>query len=97
MDSWGNDKEVNIVKEYINLPNKSDSKKLAFVLYNVLSKEECDNLIFETEKRGYEPALINIGNGMQKLMSNIRNNDRCIVDSIPLANRIWKRIYSKNI
>lgn len=31
-----------------------------------------------TEKVGYVPALVNVGGGRQKLMPDVRNNDRCI-------------------
>ena len=49
---------------------------------NVFSPEECDALIKETERRGYEAALLNIGGGRQVLDTEYRNNDRCIVDSV---------------
>jgi len=51
-------------------------KKLAFMLYNVFTPEECQSLIAETESRGYRPALINVGGGKQLLMTQYRNNDR---------------------
>ncbi|EFA79875.1 hypothetical protein PPL_06695 [Heterostelium album PN500] len=65
---------------------------IAFTLENVFSKEECQEWIALTEKQGYEPALVNIGYGRQALMTDVRNNDRCIIDSEEMANKIFERI-----
>ncbi|XP_064634786.1 uncharacterized protein LOC135492322 isoform X2 [Lineus longissimus] len=66
--------------------------KLAFVLHNVFTKEECDEIIAITEEKGYEPAMVNVGGGRQKLMTDIRNSYRCIWDTTEQAERIWQRI-----
>lgn len=65
---------------------------IAFVLDNVVTEEECRHLIAETERRGYIAALINVGGGRQELMTDVRNNTRCIVDSVPDAAEIYRRI-----
>jgi len=78
--------------EKIPLPNPRDREKLAFVKKGVLSSEECLLLINATERRGYEKALINVGGGRQVLMTDVRNNDRCIADDPALADAIWQRI-----
>ncbi|WAQ99481.1 hypothetical protein MAR_023854 [Mya arenaria] len=80
-----------IVREDVNLPNDF-KEKLAFVLYNVLTKEECEDYIKRTEKMGYEDALVNVGGGRQKKMTDVRNNTRCIWDTTEEADRIWQRI-----
>ena len=67
---------------------------LAFTLDNVLSGAECEELIKETEDRGYEMALINTGGGNQDLRTDIRNSKRCIIDSQDRAGFIWERIKS---
>ncbi|XP_033639086.1 uncharacterized protein LOC117299646 [Asterias rubens] len=54
--------------------------------------QECDELIRVSEERGYEQALVNIGMGRQKLMPNVRNNFRCIIDSEEIAHAFWERI-----
>ncbi|CAF4559491.1 unnamed protein product, partial [Didymodactylos carnosus] len=51
-------------------------------------------LIHMSEGRGYKPALVNIGGGQEMLMSNFRNNDRCVIDDVNLANEIYRRIKS---
>jgi hypothetical protein len=66
--------------------------KLAYGLYNVFTPEECQEWINMTEERGYEPALVNVGGGQQQLMSDVRNNMRCIIDSTELANKLYERI-----
>ncbi|ESP04160.1 hypothetical protein LOTGIDRAFT_170992 [Lottia gigantea] len=80
-----------IIKRDVELPTDARGK-LAFGLYDVFTPEECEDFIEITEKRGYEEALVNIGAGMQSLMTDIRNSDRCIVDSHEEAEKIWQRI-----
>ena len=86
---------MEIVKTEVSLPPgfggvKTD--KLAFILDNVLTEAECSDLIQITEDQGYEPALINVGGGHQKKCPEVRNNERCILDSVDKANMIWDRI-----
>ena len=64
----------------------------AYILDHVLTPVECLRLINATEARGYEMAQVNVGYGRQRLMPEIRNNDRCIVDSLPDADLLWDRI-----
>jgi hypothetical protein len=47
--------------EYIQPPSPYDKKKLAFVVRNVYSAEECKALIDRSEKAGYSEALVNTG------------------------------------
>ncbi|XP_071104607.1 uncharacterized protein [Haliotis cracherodii] len=79
-----------IVYKKVDLPE--DSKhKLAFVLENVLTPEECEWYIAETERKGYELAQVNTGIG-QVTRTDIRNSSRHIWDSEEEANKIWDRI-----
>lgn len=66
--------------------------RLAFVLDNVFSEEECQDWIEMTEGKSYEPALVNIGGGRQMHMPDVRNNMRCIVDSEEMADKLFQRI-----
>ncbi|WAQ99480.1 hypothetical protein MAR_023853 [Mya arenaria] len=75
-----------IVREDVQLPDDFEGK-LAFVLYN-----ECEDYINRTETMGYADALVNIGGGRQIKMSDVRNNTRCIWDTVEEADRIWQRI-----
>merc|ERR1712012_908236 len=79
-----------IVRTEIRLP--ADETKLAFLLDNVLTDDECRTLIKETESIGYEPALLNIGGGNQVLETGVRNSERCILDSKERAAWIWDRL-----
>lgn len=70
----------------------SQKDRLAFILDNVFTKEECDELIALTETCGYDQALINIGGHKQQYLPDIRNNMRCILDDPTLADCIYQRI-----
>jgi hypothetical protein len=80
-----------IEKHDIPLPNKEDNGKLAFILLNVFTSEECQRWIDMTEERGYAPALVNTGMG-QVLMTDYRNSDRCMIDDADMAQIIFERI-----
>lgn len=67
---------------------------LAVVLQNILSDEECDSVIRQSEKVGYEMALVNVGGGKQQKLTDVRNNDRCIIDDPEFAEVVWQRILS---
>ena len=70
------------------------SKQYMRVIENILTHKECQQLIELAERKGYEAALVNIGGGRQKLMSDVRNNDRCIIDDPETMEVIWQRILS---
>jgi prolyl 4-hydroxylase len=63
---------------------EEENKNSPFLLYNVLSKEECDHFIKETEKLGYEEDF-----GYSK---NYRSNTRCIVKDQDSIDMIYQRI-----
>ncbi|QIW97605.1 hypothetical protein AMS68_003123 [Peltaster fructicola] len=67
----------------------------AIVIDNVLSRQECAELRQEAEEstnRGWERAMVNIGNGQQALYTDTRNCGRIIWDSQEVVDRIWNRI-----
>lgn len=68
----------------------------AVVLDDVLSPAECETLISAAEAsnhgKGWERAMINIGGGKQRLMTDERNCGRIIWDSRDVVARIWHRI-----
>ncbi|KAK5121064.1 hypothetical protein LTR85_005548 [Meristemomyces frigidus] len=67
----------------------------ALILDNVLSTEECSDLIRATESTstaGWERAMINVGGGQQMLLTDERNCGRIIWDSRDIASKVWKRI-----
>ena len=88
---------MEIVKTEVKLPllwnlGNQEDNRLAFILDNVLTEAECLELIKTTEDQGYEEALVNVGFGQQKLLTDFRNSKRCIIDSVEHAERIWDRI-----
>jgi len=84
---------LNIEKYDVRLPNGQDTGKLAFILLNVFTPEECQEWIQMTEERGYSPALINMGKE-QTLRPDVRNNDRCMIDDVEMAQKLFERIKS---
>jgi hypothetical protein len=85
-----------VLSEYKNL--------YAVVLDNVLSQEECDQLIHLAElsagghgekqlmNNGWIPAMVNAGPGREFLATDYRNSDRIVWDNNTLVERLWKRI-----
>lgn len=65
----------------------------AVVLDNVLTKPECEDLIRAAEARGkWEQAMINVGGGRQKLMTDSRACGRIIWDDKDIVTKIWSRV-----
>ena len=67
------------------------SDKYVRVLSNILTKKECVELILHSEDAGYEQAKVNTGK-REVLMTDVRNNDRCIIDSPVTMNFVWQRL-----
>lgn len=78
--------------EEVRVPDDSRGVYFTRILRNVLTVAECEMLIAATESHGYEPAKVNIGGGMEKLISDYRKSDRCIIDSDGFAATLWGRI-----
>lgn len=75
------------------LPEYSDL--YAVIVDNVLSPAECEQLLKAAEATTHgewERALINVGGGRQKLITEARNCGRIIWDSQELATKVWSRI-----
>ncbi|KAL9039339.1 MAG: hypothetical protein Q9180_002586 [Flavoplaca navasiana] len=67
----------------------------AAVLDNVFSRDECDELIRAAEATTHghwEQAMINVGNGEQKLIPDARDCGRIIWDDRDVVARIWARV-----
>ncbi|CAF1195895.1 unnamed protein product [Adineta steineri] len=82
-----------IVKRDVNLPNREDEGKLAFLIFNVLTPDECQQRIELSEQRSYSEATVN-GYGFSELMTDFRNSDRCIIDDVQMAEILFQRIES---
>jgi hypothetical protein len=86
------------IPEYKNL--------YAVVLDNVLSQEECNQLIYMAEQsagahqddddkvpnNGWRPAMVNAGLGYEFVALDYRNSDRIIWDEKVLVKRLWDRV-----
>eukprot|EP00930_Biecheleria_cincta_P086618 TRINITY_DN75886_c0_g1_i1.p1 TRINITY_DN75886_c0_g1~~TRINITY_DN75886_c0_g1_i1.p1 ORF type:complete len:283 (-),score=37.97 TRINITY_DN75886_c0_g1_i1:92-940(-) len=57
----------------------------ARVVHGVLSESQCAELISSVNRKGFTPALLNVGRGSQKLEPYVRNGHRAIVDSPELG------------
>jgi hypothetical protein len=69
----------------------------AVVLDNVLTKQECDQLIAaaaSTSDGAWERAMVNIGCGQQMLLTETRNCGRIIWDDREVVAKLWDRIKS---
>jgi prolyl 4-hydroxylase len=64
-----------------------------FTVADVLSSDECTELVALAERHGFEIATINTRHGAE-VDRDVRNNERVILDDQALANRLWVRISS---
>jgi hypothetical protein len=67
-------------------------QRLALVIPNVLSLAECSSIIRLCERRGFEPALLNVGGGHQVLATEARKSGRCIVDDVWATELLFERV-----
>jgi hypothetical protein len=74
------------IREEVKKVDLDMEGKVAFILYNVLTPEECQHLIDKTEKMGYRP--------MPGYSPSYRSNTRVIVDDPDrgLTNELWRRL-----
>lgn len=68
------------------------SKPFALLLHNILSPDECANLIRRAEDKGFDDALVQGPDGRQILRRDIRSCHRCIIDDAQLADTFYERI-----
>lgn len=68
----------------------------AVVIDNCLTKEECNEIVraaeATTKGKLWEQALVNVGNGRQKLMTDVRDCGRIIWDDRDVVAKIWSRV-----
>lgn len=73
---------------------------VAVVLDNVISPEECQQLLelaeasAESQEEGaspWRPALVNVGVGREIAITDYRNSDRIIWDKQTIVDRLWNR------
>jgi hypothetical protein len=62
-----------------------------YTIANLLTEQECQDLIAFTEGIGYKAAPITTSRGFV-LRPDIRNNTRVILDDVPRAEALWERV-----
>lgn len=63
-----------------------------FVMEDFLSAAECEDLINKADKIGFEEAKVQVGEGKQSMMKNVRNNERILYPDPQLAADLWERV-----
>jgi prolyl 4-hydroxylase len=63
-----------------------------FTIKNFLSLEECTDLVEKSEAIGYEEATVDVGNGVQRMIKGVRNNERVLYKEPAYATFIWERL-----
>ncbi|TWF32338.1 2-oxoglutarate-Fe(II)-dependent oxygenase superfamily protein [Chitinophaga polysaccharea] len=63
-----------------------------FTIRDFFSLEECKALIEKSEALGYEEATVDVGNGVQRLIKGVRNNERVLYKDKAYATFIWERL-----
>ena len=67
----------------------------AILIHNLLTRDECAAFLraaVATHGNTWEQAMVNVGEGRQQLVSDVRNCDRIIWDDVEIASRIQRRI-----
>ena len=62
------------------------------IIPNVLTPEECQQIIREGEQKGFLPASLYTDKAGVEHFSELRKSYRCIIDSIPFAQMLWNRL-----
>lgn len=63
-----------------------------FTISDFLSQEECDALIQRSEAIGYEEATVTAAGGVQRMLKEVRNNERVLYKDELYAALIWERL-----
>lgn len=58
---------------------------------NLMTQQECQNLIMFSENKGYEEATVSLPSG-PKMIKGIRDNYRVIYDDQEFADKMWDKI-----
>ncbi|KAF8931059.1 hypothetical protein BGZ47_000256 [Haplosporangium gracile] len=77
--------------------NRQSQTITALTLSQVLTPQECSDMIQKTESLGYDVALVNVGGtgasaGAGIHMPGYRDGKRCIVDDVQFTRDLWERV-----
>lgn len=76
--------------ELLHLPAYRRKDAMARIVRNVLDEEDCAELIAHVNRKGFTPALLNVGGGDQELDPMARDGHRVIVDSPDLTHWLFE-------
>lgn len=62
-----------------------------YLIEDAFSQDECSQLIERSEGIGFEAASVRTAGG-PSMNTNIRNNERVVLDDFELANQMWERV-----
>lgn len=96
VERWQNVEDVSAPTplDPLPVPKPWNERHIAIGIGNVLSNDQCKELISLSEGAGYKPALLNVGRGRQIYAPEVRKSDRFMIDSPKLAKYVWDRIKS---
>jgi hypothetical protein len=100
-----NNEELNSIKTHENIsvqlskdwsPMYSEVNQLEsnniWTVSNILSHEECQQLIDASERVGYDVAAITLAKDKYVMATNVRNNTRTVIDDREFAEQLWERL-----
>lgn len=70
----------------LKIPSNVRQGSFARVIRGALTEAECAELVAHVNGKGWTPALLNIGKGLQQLVPVVRDGHRIVVDSPELTN-----------
>jgi len=73
------------VAEELRVPKARPNSRFATVVRHVLTEAQCATLLASVNAKGFTPALLNVGMGVQMLKPDFRDGHRVVVDSPELA------------
>jgi hypothetical protein len=90
LDVLDSTKDLEYFKQHIIRKDLEEGK--SYILYNVLTKEECAKFIEICEEKGFALAGLAIGKDQYRVNLDVRNNKRVMFDDPDLADKLWKRV-----
>lgn len=76
----------------LSVPRSSPGSRFAKVVRGELGEDDCAALLASVNRKGFTPALLNVGVDLQQLRPEVRDGHRVIVDSPALASWLFEVI-----
>jgi predicted 2-oxoglutarate/Fe(II)-dependent dioxygenase YbiX len=78
--------------EELKVPRSKPDQRFAQVIRGVIDEDECVALLQRVNEKGFTPALLNVGMDQQRLMPEVRDGHRIIVDSPELSSWLFEML-----